>query len=93
MMVEIKSGVKAKDGSWAVDDMSLTVNSNSLVLIKTLQDGKPEFNLYVTNLEKDLPPFKLTEDEFKTARKKLLAGKPNTVIEVATARTRPWIKG
>ena len=85
MMVEIKVG-QPKTGT-----AILIVDTVNISLSKTTVDGEEDiFKIHIKDITPDCSSyFELTEDEFNTARKKLLAGKPNTVIEIATKQTRP----
>lgn len=70
---------------------TIIVDTSNITLSKTTVAGEEDiFKIHIKDVTPDCSScFELTEGEFKTARKKLLAGKPNTVIEIATKRTRP----
>ena len=89
MMVEIKVG-QPKTGT-----AILIVDTVNISLSKTTVDGEEDiFKIHIKDITPDCSSyFELTEDEFNTARKKLLSGEPNTVIEIAMKQTRPWVQG
>ena len=78
MMVEIR----VVNGKECVD--SIIIHTSNISLSKTTIDGEGEVMKIHINDAGCSSYFELTEDEFQHARKKLLAGEPNTVIEFSS---------
>ena len=79
MMVEIRVANKE-----CVD--SIVIHASNISLSKTTIDGEGEVMKIHINDAGCSSYFEMTEAECQDARKKLLEGKPNTVIEISSQR-------